>query len=78
MSMPAVGPGLFDASRPAKRQLYAVASVLLLAVSPFIVLPHLTERLLSTNFLPHLYCYLRTPVWCGPTSLPTASLGSRI
>jgi hypothetical protein len=65
MSMPAVGSGLFDTSRPAKRQLYAVASVLVLAVGPFVVLPYVTEGLLSTNFLPHLYCYLRTPsvVW---------------
>jgi two-component sensor histidine kinase len=65
MSMPAVGSGLFDTSRPAKRQLYAVASVLVLAVGPFVVLPYVTEGLLSTNFLPHVYCYLRTPsvVW---------------
>jgi len=35
------------------------------AISPFIVWPQLSRRLLATDFLPHLYCYLKSPalVW---------------
>src|SRR5258708_5117258 len=36
-----------------------------LAIGPFMVWPRLAERLLATDFLPHLYCYLSNPglVW---------------
>lgn len=36
-----------------------------LAVAPFLVWPRLRGRLLATDFLPHLYCYMRNPalVW---------------
>jgi hypothetical protein len=36
-----------------------------LAITPFAVWPGLSARLLTTNFLPRLYCYLRNPalVW---------------
>lgn len=70
MSTPTVGSGLLDVSHPAKRQVYSMLAVFLLAISPFIVLPFVTERLLSTNFQPHLYCYLwnRRVVWAHLTA----------
>jgi PAS domain S-box-containing protein len=48
-----------------KRQLFYAAVALVLGVSPFLLWPGLLGRVLTTNFLPHLYCYLRTPwlVW---------------
>lgn len=65
MSTPTRSPGVFEASRPSRRQLYAILVASALAISPFLIWPRLTERLLATNFLPHLYCYLRSPglVW---------------
>lgn len=64
MSVPTMSPGFFEAPH-SRRQLYAVLTVSLLAVSPLLIWPGLTRSLLATNFLPHLYCYLRTPslVW---------------
>jgi hypothetical protein len=37
----------------------------LAAVVPFLIWPRLRERLFTTDFLPHLYCYMRNPalVW---------------
>jgi two-component sensor histidine kinase len=51
--------------RSAKHQLYAIGIVSALAIASFAIWPRLSERLLSTDFLPHLYCYLRNPalVW---------------
>ena len=48
-----------------KRQLYVLGVVSALAIGPFLIWPQISERLLATNFLPHLYCYLRNPrlVW---------------
>src|SRR5258708_4678459 len=65
MWWPAINPGYFEPLRPFKRQLYIIGVVSALAMSPFIIWPRLSERLLATNFLPHLYCYLRNPglVW---------------
>jgi two-component sensor histidine kinase len=65
MSTPVLGPGFFETSRSTKRQLYAIAIVSAMAVSPFMVWPRLLQRLLATDFLPHAYCYLRRPamVW---------------
>ena len=65
MSRPAISPGFLDVSHPTRRQLYAVLVVSALVVSPFLIWPRLTELLLASNFLPHLYCYLRSPglVW---------------
>jgi two-component sensor histidine kinase len=70
MSTPSLGSGLLEVSHPAKRQFYSMLAVFLLAVSPFIVLPFVTERLLSTNFQPHLYCCLwnRRVVWMHVTA----------
>ena len=65
MSTPAVGPGFFVPSRFIKRQLYAIGIGLALGISALILLPSLREWLLTTNFLPHVYCYLGNPrlVW---------------
>lgn len=65
MSSPTINPSFFEPSRFLKRQLYVIGVVSALAISPFMIWPRLSERLLATNFLPHLYCYLRNPglVW---------------
>ena len=65
MSTPTITPRLLEPFRSAKRQLYAVGIASALAITPFVIWPRLSERLLSTDFLPHLYCYLRNPalVW---------------
>ena len=57
--------GFFEHSRSTLRQLYAIGIVAVLVIGPFLVWPRLAERLLTTDFLPHLYCYLRNPalVW---------------
>ena len=61
MSSPALSPLLV----PTRRQLYVALAVSALAISPLLIWPHLASYLLSTNFLPHLYCYLSKPglVW---------------
>lgn len=53
-----------------RQQLYAVLAASVLAVSPFLVWPHLAANLLTTNFLPHVYCFLRNPtlVWTHVTA----------
>jgi len=65
MTTPAISPDFFGPSRSAKRPLYFVAAVALVVVSAFLVWPSLGKDLLATNFLPHLYCYLRSPglIW---------------
>lgn len=65
MSSPTINPSFFALSRSIKRQLYVIVVVSALAISPFMIWPRLSERLLATNFLPHLFCYLRNPglVW---------------
>jgi len=65
MSTPTLTPRVLEPFRSAKRQLYAIGIVSALAIASFAIWPRLSERLLSTDFLPHLYCYLRNPalVW---------------
>jgi two-component sensor histidine kinase len=65
MSTPAVSPSFFEPLYSPKRRLYAILMVAALATSPFLIWPRLREGLLATDFLPHLYCYLRSPslVW---------------
>jgi two-component sensor histidine kinase len=65
MSTPSVSPGFFVPSRFIKRQLYAIGVASVLTVSAFIIWPKLTKWLLTADFLPHAYCYLRNPrlVW---------------
>ena len=71
MSSPAINPGFFEPSPFNKRQLYVIGGLSALAIAPFVIWPRLSERLLATDFLPHLYCYLRNPAWFGPTWLQT-------
>ena len=70
MATPVVGSGLVNVSSSARRQLFTVLAVSLLAVAPFLLLPYATQRLLSTNFQPHLYCYLSNArvVWTHVTA----------
>ena len=65
MSAPTMHPSFSEPSRSIKRQLYVIGVVSALAIGPFMIWPKLSERLLATNFLPHLYCYMRNPglVW---------------
>ena len=48
-----------------KRQIYALGAASALTIGAFIVWPSLAARLLATDFLPHVYCYLGNPglVW---------------
>jgi two-component sensor histidine kinase len=64
MSTSSLSPSFFEPLRATKHKLYAIGIVTALAISPFIIWPHLSARLLTTNFMPHLYC-LRNPglVW---------------
>jgi two-component sensor histidine kinase len=65
MSTPTTTPRVLEPFRSAKRQLYAIGIASVLAIGSFTIWPPLSERLLSTNFLPHRYCYLSNPslVW---------------
>ena len=65
MSTPAFNLGPFESTPSARRQLYGILTVSALAVTPLFIWPRLRERLLATDFLPHLSCYLRNPslVW---------------
>jgi len=48
-----------------RQLLYGIAALLALAMVPFLIWPTLAGRILASNYLPHLYCYLGTPglVW---------------
>ena len=65
MSAPAAAPGPFVPSRLIKQQLYAIEVGAVLLVGALILWPSLTRWLLTTDFLPHAYCYLGNPrlVW---------------
>jgi len=65
MSTPSVSPDFFSRSSWGKRWLYALGILSVLAISPFIIWPQLSEWLLATRFLPHRYCYAGNPalVW---------------
>lgn len=56
---------LFNSSISAKWQLYTFVIVSAAALVPFAVWPSLAGKMLTTNFLPHIYCYLQKPglVW---------------
>jgi hypothetical protein len=58
MSTPTLSRAPFEGSLSTKRQLYAVAVLSAMAIAALLVWPPLRQRLLATNFLPHLYCYL--------------------
>jgi two-component sensor histidine kinase len=63
--MPTLTPVFFNTSISVKRQVSAILVLSALAIIPFAVWPRLTQGLFTTNFLPHVYCYLRNPglVW---------------
>jgi len=66
MLMPAPTSGRSEPSRfPTHQVFYWTAGLLALAVLPFLIWPALANRILASNFLPHLYCYLAQPglVW---------------
>jgi PAS domain S-box-containing protein len=66
MSSRTNSPGLYKPPQFPKRQVfYAIALLLAIAVGPFLVWPAFAGRLMASNFLPHLYCYLGKPglVW---------------
>ena len=65
MSTPTITPFLLEPFRSAKRQLYFVGTAAALAIASLGIWPRLLSGLLSTDFLPHLYCYLKNPalVW---------------
>jgi len=61
MSTPTLSRAPFEGSLSTKRQLYAVALLSAMALAALLVWPPLRQRLLATNFLPHLYCYFVEP-----------------
>jgi hypothetical protein len=65
MSTPSITPGSFVPSRFLTRQLYVIGVGAAATLFTFIVWPRLTAWLLTTDFLPHAYCYLGKPglVW---------------
>ncbi len=65
MSTPTTTPRLLEPFRSAKHQLHALGIASALAIGSLILWPSLLKSLLSTDFLPHLYCYLKNPalVW---------------
>jgi len=66
MLTPATTSGLFEPPQfPTRQLLYGMALLLAIATAPFLIWPTLAGRILASNFLPHLYCYLGKPglVW---------------
>jgi len=65
MSTPGLRSALFSDSPSSKRQLYIILASSALVLAPFLLWPSLIKRLFATDFLPHLFCYLRNPalVW---------------
>lgn len=65
MANPPFVPVLGDDTRSSRRHLEAILLLSALTLAPFLIWPALRQRLLATDFLPHLYCYLRNPavVW---------------
>jgi two-component sensor histidine kinase len=58
MSTPSVTPGSFVPSRFMQRQLYVIGVGSALLVGAIVIWPRWTAWLLTTDFLPHSYCYL--------------------
>jgi len=65
MSTPTVTPGAFVPSRLLQRQLYFIGAGSAVIIAAFVIWPRWAAWLLTTNFLPHAYCYLGNPslVW---------------
>jgi hypothetical protein len=68
--MSTVMPGSFGPTSATRRQLFVLLGVSPLLISPVLFWPRFLDRLMATNFLPHLYCYLRSPglVWTHVTA----------
>jgi PAS domain S-box-containing protein len=59
-------PDFFQPTRSSPRQIiFATVGVIGILSVPFLLWRNLSDRLLASNFLPHMYCYLRKPglVW---------------
>ncbi len=65
MSSPTVSRSSFVPSRFLKRQLLTIGAGAALVIGAFVIWPRLATWLLTTDFLPHAFCYLRNPglVW---------------
>ena len=68
MSTPTVSS--LDGVHSARRQLSAILLLSFLTILPFLAWSSLRNRLFSTDYLPHLYCYLSRPalVWTHVTA----------
>src|ERR1700758_4198810 len=75
MSTSPLSPGLFEGSHSSRRQLYAILMVSAFAAAPLLIWLRLAERLLATNFLPHLYCYLKNPALAWTHVVADAIIG---
>jgi hypothetical protein len=57
MSTPATTSGWFQPPQfPTRQVLYGTVVLLAITAGPFLIWPALASRILTTNFLPHLYC----------------------
>src|SRR5215470_7015612 len=66
MPSPLVASARSGSSHPFSHQaFYATAGLVTVTAASFLIWPGLAGRILSSNFLPHLYCYLGKPglVW---------------
>lgn len=65
--MPIFSPssGFYEAPIFTRRRIFLLLAGSLAAVTPFIVWPRIGQFVLTTNYLPHFYCYLRSPglIW---------------
>jgi PAS domain S-box-containing protein len=59
MATPTITPGLFESRQfPLRQVSYGIAAALSIALFPFLICPTLASRIMASNFLPHLYCYV--------------------
>ena len=65
MSTPTFSPSPCDQPYFGRNQLLTLALFSALAIGPFLIWPRLRQGLLTTDFLPHAYCYLKSPglIW---------------
>ncbi|HMK20735.1 MAG TPA: hypothetical protein VK466_00280 [Terriglobales bacterium] len=65
--MPRSAFTLFPSGEPylSRRQWFTITALSVLGVAPFLLWPRLLQQLFATDFLPHAYCYLRSPglIW---------------
>lgn len=65
MPIASTGSGWFDPPVLNRQRIWLLVAASLVAGSSFVVWPRLGRLLLATNYLPHLYCYLKSPglIW---------------